>query len=138
MDSIPAYGDITSGDKDAPVTQTQSGVLTQSGVKVQTDEEVKQEVIEGIKSELKGYEVVGLTSIFPFCIPFDIYNFLSVLVAEREAPHFEFVLDFGALGVQEMEVDLSSWETAAQILRTLELMAFCIGLALATSKLIKW
>ena len=138
LDSIPAYQDITSTDKDVPVTQTQTGVLTQSGVKVQTQEEVKEEVKQEAIQELKNYSVTGLVSIFPFCIPFDIYNFFSVLTAEREAPVFDFPLNFGKLGSHNVHVDLSGWDTVAQILRTIELLAFCVALAWGTSKLIKW
>lgn len=128
------FQDITTAetDKTAPMTATQAGVISQGGVKVETETDV---VIPEYTGE---YAVNGLTSIFPFCIPFDIYDFFSVLVAEREAPKFNFNLNFGKYGGTPIEVDLSGWDSVAKILRTVELMAFCVGLALATSKLIKW
>lgn len=128
LDSSSVYQDLTAAG-DVPLTATQTGALTEAGVEVQTA--VKVETMEQ-------YRAPGLTTIFPFCIPFDIYRFLNILTAEREAPHFEFNLNFGALGSHEIEVDLSEWETVAAVLRTIELLAFCVGLAFATSKVIKW
>ncbi len=127
LDSSAVYQDVTSADTTSAMTATQTGVLTDAGV-----------AVESISDTMSDYAVPGLASIFPFCIPFDVYNFLSVLTAEREAPRFEFLLDFGNLGSHTVEVDLSGWETVATILRTIELLGFCVGLALATSKLIKW
>lgn len=128
LDSSSVYQDLTAAGE-VPLTATQTGALTEAGVEVQTA--VKVETMEQ-------YRAPGLTTIFPFCIPFDIYRFLNILTAEREAPHFEFNLNFGALGSHEIEVDLSEWETVAAVLRTIELLAFCVGLAFATSKVIKW
>lgn len=128
LDSSSVYQDLTAAG-DVPLTATQTGALTEAGVEVQTA--VKVETMEE-------YRTPGLTTVFPFCIPFDIYRFLSILTAEREAPHFEFNLNFGELGSHEIEVDLSEWESVAAVLRTIELLAFCVGLAFATSKVIKW
>lgn len=77
-----------------------------------------------------------LTAFFPFCIPFDIYNMLTAFKAEPEAPHYTFKTtvrgtDYG------FTVDLSPFNSVAAVLRKLELVAFSIGLAFATNKLIK-
>ena len=129
LSSSTVYQDLTTAGT-VPMTSTQSTTLTEAGVTTQTA--VKVEAMDQ-------YARPSLTNVFPFCIPFDIYRFLNILAAEREAPHFEFELDFGAeLGAHSIEVDLSEWETVAAILRTIELLGFCVGLAFATSKVIKW
>lgn len=82
------------------------------------------------------YSVPGLQNIFPFCIPFDVYNFLSALAAEPTAPHFTATLQFPAAigGPQTIDIDFNNqtFNTLAGILRTLELLAFIVGLALLT------
>lgn len=80
----------------------------------------------------------SLRDVFPFCIPFDIYDFFSALVANREAPHFQWELNVPNVVDYTFDIDLSDFETVAVILRTMELLAFCVGLALATRNLIKW
>lgn len=76
---------------------------------------------------------VDLTGIFPFCIPFDIYEFFSLLAAEPRAPVFSWVISVPQLGVNyPITVDLSAWDTVAELFRTLELLAFIVGLAMVT------
>lgn len=74
----------------------------------------------------------GLQNVFPFCIPFDIYNMVTGLTAARSAPSLHVPVGDG----QYLDVDLSDYETAASILRALELIAFIVGLAVATRSLI--
>lgn len=88
--------------------------------------------------ELEPYKV-GLTSVFPFCIPFDIYNMVTMFVAEPEAPHAEWT--FGLpWSNQEYSVgwDLSDFDGVAQVCRSMELVLFAVGLAVITHKVIKW
>jgi len=86
------------------------------------------------------YVVPGLGDVFPFCIPFDIYDFLSALAADPVAPHFEATLAFPAAigGAQTIVLDFDSptWNTLAQILRTMELLLFIVGLAFVTRSMI--
>lgn len=72
---------------------------------------------------------------FPFCIPWDIYYALVLLEDEREAPVFDFELDLGPAGSYHIVIDFSEWDDIAALLRTLELLAFIIGLAIATKHL---
>lgn len=74
----------------------------------------------------------GLQNVFPFCIPFDIYDMVTGLTATRAAPSLHVPVGDG----QYLDVDLSDYETAASILRALELIAFIVGLAVATRSLI--
>lgn len=82
---------------------------------------------------------VRLGDVFPFCIPFDIYHMVTLFAAEPEAPHakWEFSLPFTG-GTYEIEWDLREWNEVAALCRKLELILFCVGLAVVTSKLIKW
>ena len=82
---------------------------------------------------------VGLGEVFPFCIPFDIYHMVTMFAAEPEAPAatWEFTLPWSG---QECEVSwsLEEWDEVAKLCRSLELVLFCVGLAVATYKMIKW
>ena len=74
-----------------------------------------------------------LTSFFPFCIPWDIYNMFTLFLAEPQAPHMEFDINFPYMDEPwHLVIDLAAWDTVAQILRSLELIAFCVGLGLFT------
>jgi len=83
----------------------------------------------------------GLTTVFPFCIPWDIYHFFEALAADPTPPRFEATLRLPAAigGDQTIVLDFNSttWNTLAQILRTMELLAFCVGLAVITRHLIR-
>ena len=89
-------------------------------------------------AEVQPY-TVQLGDVFPFCIPFDLYHMVTLFVAEPEAPHakWEFSLPFAA-GTYKVEWDLQEWDEVAALCRKLELILFCVGLAVVTSKLIKW
>lgn len=88
--------------------------------------------------EIDPYKV-GLSSVFPFCIPFDVYNMVTMFVAEPEAPSAEwtFTLPWSS---QEYSVgwDLSDFDGVAQVCRSMELVLFAVGLAVITYKVIKW
>ena len=75
---------------------------------------------------------MGLKDKFPFCIPFDLYLMLSVLAANRVCPSFDCTLDFGILGEYPMHIDLSDFEPVVGVLRTMELLLFCVGLMFTT------
>lgn len=68
---------------------------------------------------------------FPFSIPFDIYNLVSGLAVERQAPHFEWSLYFPVIDYTwVIDFDLSAWDTQAGIFRTCFLILFIIALAM--------
>lgn len=104
-----------------------AGSVEQAG----TAEEVTNPEIEPYK--------VALTSVFPFCIPFDIYNMVTMFVAEPEAPHAEWTFEL-PWSSQEYSVgwDLSDFDGVAQVCRSMELVLFAVGLAVITYKVIKW
>lgn len=95
---------------------------------------------DGIKdSETSGkYYVKGLQSVFPFCIPFDVIDFLGCLSAPAQAPHFKIPIKYPTLkGMEtyEVDLDLSKFNDVAKIVRTCETLLFCVGLAVATRNL---
>lgn len=76
---------------------------------------------------------IDLRDFFPFCIPFDIYNLVTMFVAEPVAPVFEWEIPVPRLGKSfELEIDLSAWDGIAQLFRTFELIGFIIGLGWIT------
>lgn len=88
--------------------------------------------------DVKPY-TVRLGDVFPFCIPFDVYHMVTLFAAEPEAPHakWEFSLPFTG-GTYEIAWDLREWDEVAALCRKLELILFCVGLAVVTYKYIKW
>lgn len=94
------------------------------------------EIVEN--PEIDPYKV-GLSSVFPFCIPFDVYNMVTMFVAEPEAPSAEwsFTLPWSN---QEYSVgwDLAAFDGVARVCRDMELVLFAVGLAVITYKVIKW
>lgn len=84
-----------------------------------------------------GGTTVGLEEVFPFCIPFDIVKLIKGLRAERQAPHFEWTFESELFGFSyTFDIDLAEFNDVAAILRTMELIVFIIGLAVATRALI--
>jgi len=119
------------------VVGSQAEALEQAGALAQVDS-IAYPVISNYQavSELNGSRLV-LGDIFPFCIPFDVYDFLVVMNAAREAPCFTVPLDFGVVGDFSITIDLASFDSVAAVLRLMELLAFCVGLAVETRKLIR-
>ena len=74
---------------------------------------------------------------FPFCLPRDVFRcFEKLNVNERMAPSISWHFTT-PLGIHfDFDLDLDDYEGVAAVLRTLELIAFIIGLALATRNLI--
>lgn len=83
------------------------------------------------------YFSISLSDYFPFCIPFDIYDFLVCLNADPVAPVIEWEIYLPGGDTYPLEIDLSVFDSVAQLLRVLELLVFCIGLAAKTRDLIK-
>lgn len=80
---------------------------------------------------------------FPFCVPWDFKNAVSLLAAPAEAPHWE--VDFyapisnrvgGWHGNTSIEIDLSDYEGLAALVRWFETIIFCAGLIVGTKRLI--
>ena len=76
-------------------------------------------------------------NLFPFCIPFDLIEFLGVLAADPVAPKFDWRIYAPNVVDYTLEIDLSPFDSVAKICRTMELLAFCIGLILITRNIIR-
>lgn len=91
----------------------------------------------GDESSQDGFKVEDLEKVFPFCIPWDLYYLLSMFAAEPVAPNIDWHFDFGDLGEFDMPIDLSDFESVAQVVRTCETVLFCVGLAFVTRDLVR-
>lgn len=90
-----------------------------------------------VPSSDMGHFTLDLKEYFPFCIPFDLYDFFTCLNASPVAPVIEWVIPMPGGGTYPMEIDLSVFDSVAQLLRRLQLLLFCVGLAFKTRDLIK-
>ena len=84
-----------------------------------------------------GKFTLDLKQYFPFCIPFDLYAFFTCLNAEPVAPVIEWIIPLPGGKTYPFEIDLSAFDSVAQILHRMQLLLFCVGLAFKTRDLIK-
>lgn len=134
------YGDITddtipSAFEDSSIAVTSITYESEGTVEDQVEE--SQSEAQSVSQQVSDYQVNGLVSVFPFCIPFDLYNFVACLAADPVAPSFTWRFYVPGICDEEIEIDLSEFDAAAQILRTMELLLFCVGLAFVTRKIIR-
>ena len=79
-----------------------------------------------------------LTKIFPFCIPFDIVHIVQKFDAARQIPRIQISLPLPGMDeTLDLDLDLTPFDGVATILRTMELIAFVVGLAMVTRGLIR-
>jgi hypothetical protein len=85
--------------------------------------------------DITKYKLADLKNLFPFCLPFDLIDFFGVLSAEPVAPKFTWTFPgvprYGVPQV-DLEIDLSAFNEVAKIMRTMEVLAFIVGLILIT------
>lgn len=75
--------------------------------------------------------ISNLKDRFPFSIPWDIKNMLVNLRTTPQAPVFDLSFTIPVINYEwETVVDLSSWNSSAELFRLLFLISFIIGLAL--------
>ena len=155
--SLPQYGiDGTTADvaientASIPMSQAKSGevVLSPSAIDELSEDIAKaisesgvntgEQTIVGeitipqpVYSGLSSYEL-DLTDVFPFCIPFDLVDLIKVFSASPEAPKFsipiKYPTGFNSWESYDLEVDLSSFDSVALVVRTLETVLFILGL----------
>ena len=122
------------------VTQTFPSKMADVGQWIQS---LPEKIAEAFKKILPQQEDLGSAhpadwkTLFPFCVPFDLIEFLGVLNAEPEAPVIRWRFYVPRVVDYEIEIDLSVFDSVAQIMRTMELLAFCIGLILLTRNIIR-
>ena len=120
-------------DATPEIEQVPDADIAPENVPTPTPIEPTEQDITDVNSKLPAF---NLADKFPFCLPFDIHKSLTLLKGSREAPYFVWSMPFGDAGEQTVTVDLSPWDDVAQILRTLELLLFIVGLAVATRNLL--
>lgn len=82
------------------------------------------------------YEVQGLQDVFPFCIPFDLYSFFSLLAAAPEVPIINLSLPIGQSSYS-VTLDFTSFDSIAALVRRLELLGFIVFLMYETRNIIR-
>lgn len=134
-DAAAWYESVMS--KVAANDMTVTGTLTQAGT-ITADQVLDQGAIreeDGVvmwPDVVQPIGVTGLEDIFPFCIPFDIYHFCQALAAEPVAPSFDVPFRIEGIVDYTFHLDLEDFDQVAALLRTLELLLFCVGLAFVT------
>lgn len=128
-DVVVPYDIALPGSIAIPVSQVAEG----ENASIDNAEDIGEETNI---DQLEPY-MLDLTSFFPFCVPFDIYNMLSLFAASRQAPSFNWRFYVPRVVDETITIDLSAFDTVAQVLRTLELIAFCVALAFATKHIIQ-
>lgn len=136
--TLPATLPQAASDiQDLPSVQEQLGVLP-----APISQDIEQSITQLQEQQAAQYGDTGeyaidLTQLFPFCLPFDIYRILVAFEAEPETPqiHFELVNPWSNgenAEKWEAELDLSRFDGVAALVRKLELLLYCVGLAMIT------
>lgn len=99
------------------------------------DEEITVPDVVAPSANLGAYTIAGLEKMFPFCLPFDLIDFIKVLDAPAEAPKFTIPFKYptrSGTATYDIVIDLSSFNSVAELLRDMECLAFIVGLIMIT------
>lgn len=151
QDYIQALEDAINGrEADVPIEDTDSSIpypvpvpqdITPTYEQVAPEEiPVEDEIQDIVNPEITApsTDVINglqfdLTQVFPFCIPFDLYELIQKFVAEPVAPHIHIDWDIPFVESNfTLDIDFSAYNSVAAILRTMELIGAIVGLAIAT------
>lgn len=89
-------------------------------------------------ADIKKY-TYDLSTVFPFCVPFDLVALLKTLCADAKTPKFEVPIAFPAIDYEyTFVIDLSFLDSAAQVFRACITISFILALISITPKMIKW
>lgn len=152
QDQTQTLTDTQTEIKDAIQDQTQTLTDGQTEIKDAIQDQTKE--IEETKDAIKDATQVPTDfepqkhplprGVFPFCIPFDLHDIIVALDAEPVTPevHIPFRVPT-IMGINfgldyTFDLDLHDFDGLAQVLRTLEFIAFGVGLLFVTGKVIKW
>ena len=133
---------VVSGAIDQAVSDVQTAIGEQTAAldeSLSATAEGVETIAEAIEDEEINWRKFDLRGLFPFCIPFDIYNMLNALDASPTAPHVQLPFVIQSIGFSYMlDLDFSAFDSVAAIMRQMELICYGLALAWATSKVIKW
>lgn len=103
----------------------------ENGEDKKADDKVKENVENG------AFVLYGLEKVFPFCIPFDIYAFITLLKADPVAPVIEYPIYNPVTQENEIiTIDFSEWESVVIIFRYIFDFLLIIGLLLLARPLV--
>lgn len=131
---------VKVGDLAIPYTDAVPKVKTVDTVKDVTLPNKKPVVKEKPSNKTGEFTLSSLEKVFPFCIPWDLKYLVVTLTAEAKAPSFKwrfYFKDNKGMQYEEIVIDLSKFDSVAKIVRTMELLVFCIFLTLKTRDLIR-
>lgn len=124
----------TTLDRDLVGGGTISGAIVDTAINnAPTIDDTKEETDENGQTAQRDIPMTfDLSKLFPFCIPFDIIDFLGVLSAKPVAPCIEWPIQYPTLNGMEtynLKIDLSEFDEVASLLREMETLVFIVGLA---------
>lgn len=131
---------VKVGDLAIPYTDAVPNVKTVDTVKDVTLPNKKPVVKVKPSNKTGEFTLSSLEKVFPFCIPWDLKYLVATLTAEAKAPNFKwrfYYKDNKGMQYKEIVIDLSKFDSVAKIVRTMELLVFCIFLTLKTRDLIR-
>lgn len=99
------------------------------------DEQITVPDVVAPSANLGAYTIAGLEKMFPFCLPFDLIDFIKILDAPAEAPKFTIPFKYptrSGTATYDIVIDLSSFNSVAELLRDMECLAFIVGLIMIT------
>lgn len=133
---------ILSGAIDQAVSDVTDAISTQTEALSESAEATAaatEAIADALEDESINWRKFDLRGLFPFCIPFDIYNMLQAFDASPTAPHVQLPFVIESLGFSyTIDLDFSGFDQVAAVMRQMELIVYGIALAWATSKVIKW
>ena len=130
--------DVSTADKTATVSATQTGVITSSGVLNPAIPAIPVVPPVAVPTGFEGFVLPDLTNVFPFCIPFDFIRLVKVFDVNPIAPRWEIPLNFDFVGVNYIFVlDLTQFEVLAVVLRWGLFLFFIFGLIVLTRNMIR-
>lgn len=110
---------------------TNNYLLPNDGNNETTEDKVQENV------NRSAFVLAGLEKVFPFCIPWDIYAFVNLLVADPVAPVIEYPVYNPVTDSEEIIIiDFSVWEQQVIIMRYIFDFLLIIGLLLLARSLI--
>lgn len=86
--------------------------------------------------DIPNLPIGNLSEKFPFSIPWDLVAFYAMLDADPEAPRFNGTMDL-TLVQWNYDIDLSPFDSAAELCRKLQFGLFVVGLIVASRSIIR-
>lgn len=125
QEMVNALAIDTTTEETLPVTQDPD-----TGESEKLPDKVKENVSN------TAFTLSGLEKVFPFCIPWDIYGFVTLLVAEPVAPVINYPI-YNPVTNKDINItiDFSEWETVVVLFRYILDFLLIIGLLLLARQL---